>query len=117
MKETNIDEYLNLYENDPIPEKETAKEFSSKKRGKKKLKKLKKQFKKQKKLIKRLVKLHESEKNMEEEGPKQKKEKTFLDKLGESVVKAVPAVLTTIVTTVFTFAFKRKTNNSGLRFA
>ena len=54
---------------------------------------------------------------MEEEGPKPKKEKTFLNKLGEAVIKAVPTVLTTAVTAVFAFVFKRKVNNGSLRFA
>ena len=73
--------------------------------------------KKRVKSLKKLVKLHEPEMDMEEEGPKPKKEKTFLNKLGEAVIKAVPTVLTTAVTAVFAFVFKRKVNNGSLRFA
>ena len=117
MKETKMDDYLGIYESEPVTEEETAKEFSPKKKSKKRMKKLKKKLKKQKKILKMLVKLHEPEMDMEEEGPKPKKEKTFLNKLGEAVIKAVPTVLTTAVTAVFAFVFKRKVNNGSLRFA
>lgn len=110
------DDIRNLYENDceDIDEDSVDLKKKKKKKCKKYIKQNNKLLKKQNKYLKKLVginKLHDVKK--ENKGGASKT--SFLTKLGDACIKAVPAILTTCATTILTLFFKRKSDKRTLQ--
>lgn len=128
IEEKRIKEYLGLCEEDSVF-KDEIKAKSIHKKKKKKIKKLNKALKNQEKVLKKLVKLHKSDMKKESDKyPKRNEvvDKTaqsnerahkdlFLNKLGDAIIKAIPTIINTLITTFFSFVFKGKQGNKGMR--
>ena len=85
-----------------------------KKKEKKHLRKYIKLLKKQNKYLKKLAGLNKLH-NVKKKDKGVESKTSFLTKLGDACVKAVPAVLTTCATTILTWFFKRKSDKRTLQ--
>lgn len=70
------------------------------------VRKLEKRMKKNNQLTRRLIELHEL--NMKQEQQTFKRENTFFNKIEDSITKALPSILVTIIPMIFTAMFGKK---------
>lgn len=109
------EQYVELYNNDYDDKMEKILRLKKKKKGKKKIKKDNKLLKKQNKKLKKII-LSYRYQDMGNQNKTEKPKTSFWEKIGDSIVKAIPTVLTTIVGTVLTFVFKSKSDSRNSRW-
>jgi Mg2+/Co2+ transporter CorB len=109
MKEQSIELYNKNYDDG------MEKVLQLKKKGKKNVKKNNKLLKEQNKQLKKII-LSYKYQNIGNQNETEKPKKSFWEKIGDAIVKAVPAVLTTIVGTVLTFVFKGRSCSRSSRW-